>query len=380
MTRQTTKPQDLKHFRVSIADGVATVVIDVQGQKVNTLTPEVGKEVDVLIERLESDPQVRAVVIASAKENSFIAGADIMAIRDCDTAFAATVMSRDGQKTMARIEALHQKMQKPVIAALNGTTLGGGMELALACSGRIASDGPATVLGLPEVKLGLIPGAGGTQRLPRLVGIAAALDIILTGKNIRAKAAKRLGLVDEVVPLAILLAVAQRRAREAVGAQPPKVAPMERLRKMAQHMTDPAYLQQVALEENPVGLRVLFKKARETLDRQTQGNYPAPQRALEVIRIGVQEGLEAGYAAESDRFGQLALSPQSKALVSIFFATQELKKDFGVRDAAIKPRPVKRVGVLGGGLMGAGIAAVCALQAKIPVRIKEVDDAGRGPR
>ena len=221
MTNSSSKPQDLKHFRVNIADdGVATVFIDVHGQKVNTLSPEVGKEVDGLIERLETDSQVRAVVIASGKDSGFIAGADIQAIRGASTAFAATVLSRDGQKTMGRIADLHLKHHKPVIAAISGMALGGGLELALACSGRVVSDAPGTVLGLPEIKLGLIPGAGGTQRLPRLIGIAAALDIILTGKNVRPKAAKRLGLVDEVVPASILLAVAQRRAREAIGAKP----------------------------------------------------------------------------------------------------------------------------------------------------------------
>ena len=127
-----------------------------------------------------------------------------------------------------------------------------------------------------------------------------------------------------------------------------------------------------------MGLHVLFKKAREKVDKQTHGHYPAPIFALEVVRTGVLEGLEAGLAAEADRFGQLAVTPQSAALVSIFFATTELKKDFGVQDATVKPRPIKRVAVLGGGLMGGGIAAVTAMQAKLPVRIKEVDDQGVG--
>lgn len=377
-TTQGGKTMDLKHFRLEIDEqGVATLWMDVLDHKVNTLSPAVGTEVESLIERIAADPAVRAVVVASAKKDNFIAGADIDAIKDCATASDATALSRAGQKTMAKVEALHVQHRKPVIAAIHGACLGGGLEFALACSMRLMSDSPKTQLALPEVKLGLLPGAGGTQRLPKLVGIANALDMILTGKTVRGSKARRMGLVDEVVPAPVLLKVARERALQAARGEtkPPKRG-VARLTELAQEMSDPAFLQAMALEENPVGQRVLFKKARETLLDKTRGNYPAPERALEAVRIGIQEGAEAGFMAEADRFGQLSATPQSKALVSVFFATQELKKETGAKDEAVKARPVSKIGILGGGLMGGGIATVTALQAGARARFKEVDDAG----
>ena len=369
---------DLKHFRLEIDEqGVATLWMDVLDHKLNTLSPAVAAEVETLIERIEADPAVRAVVVASAKKDSFIAGADIDAIRDCKSAAEASAMSRAGQKTMAQVEALHRKHKKPVIAAIHGVCLGGGLEFALACSMRIVSDAPSTSMALPEVKLGLIPGAGGTQRLPRLVGIANALDLILTGKTVRGSKARRMGLVDEIVPAPVLLKVARERALQAArGEAKPTKHGVARLTQLAQEVADPAFLQSIALEDNPVGQRLLFRKAREALLSKTRGNYPAPERALEAVRIGIQEGVEAGSMAEADRFGQLAATPQSQSLVSIFFATQELKKESGARDAAVQARPVHKIGILGGGLMGGGIAAVTAMQANARVRFKEVDDAG----
>jgi 3-hydroxyacyl-CoA dehydrogenase/enoyl-CoA hydratase/3-hydroxybutyryl-CoA epimerase len=371
---------NLTNFRFELdANGVATVLMDVVGQKMNTLSPKLDAELDAILGRCETDAAVRAVVFASGKPDSFIAGADIDAIKGTPSAAEATALSRRGQAGFARLEALHRDRKKPVVAAIHGPALGGGLELALACSMRIISDHPKTVLGLPEVKLGLIPGAGGTQRLPRLVGIAKALDLIMTGKNLRGQKARRTGMVDEIVPAAALLDVARRRALEhARGTLPPPKRGLARLSELAQELTDPEFLQGLALEENPVGQRLLFKKAREQLLSKTHGNYPAPERALDAVRIGIMEGSEAGYAAEADRFGQLVVSPEARALMSLYFATQELKKDTGVSDASVTARPLKKVGVLGGGLMGGGIALVTVTEAGIPVRIKEVDDAGVG--
>lgn len=367
---------DLKHFRFELDDrGIATVLLDVAGQKMNTLSERVSSEMQTLLERLETDSAIRGVVVGSGKPDSFVAGADIDALSALRSASEATLLSRESHQIFFRLESLHRERGKPVVAAIHGPALGGGLELALACSYRIASDSPKTVLGLPEVKLGLIPGAGGTQRLPRLIGIAAALDIILTGKNVRPAKARKLGLVDDVVPAAILLQVARDKALKAVGADPKQHKHgLERLKAFA----DPVHLQQLALEENPVGQRILFKKAREALLAKTRGNYPAPERALEVVRLGMQEGLEAGFAAEADRFGQLVVTPQSRALVGVYFATQALKKDTGSSDPNVTARPVHRVGVVGGGLMGAGISLVTVTQADLPVRVKEADDAGVG--
>ncbi len=377
----TKEEMGLEHVRFEIDDhGVATVLLDVQGEPLNTIGPKLEPDLTKVIERLEHDASIRAVVLGSAKESGFLAGADIEVIKNLGSAAEATRASRQLQAAFGRIEALHKERHKPVVAAIHGPCLGGGLELALTASMRIVSDDEKrTTLGLPEVKLGLLPGAGGTQRLPRLIGIANALDAMLTGRNIRPRKARRLGLADEVVPKDILLDIARLRARQAASGElePPKQG-LARLQALAKEFSDPEFLQHLALEENPVGQRILFKQARERLLKQTRGNYPAPEAILECVRVGIQEGFEAGLALEAEKFGELTQTPEAKALISIFFATQELKKDIGVDTEGVEAHPVKKVGVLGGGLMGAGISTVTLTKAGVPVRIKEIDDAGVG--
>lgn len=370
MTDNLTEELDLTVFSFSLYnDGVAVATLDVPGQPFNTLSNSLRDDFERIIDFCETDSGVRALVIASGKPNSFVVGADVKLLNAIESQSEATAGSRTTQRLMSRLENLHVSHDKPVVAAIHGPALGGGLELALACSLRVASDSSATVLGFPEVKLGLLPGAGGTQRAPRLIGIANALEMILTGKNIRGQRALKMGLVDEVVPEPILVETACYFAlRSADGKIPRPRSGVERL-------ADADYLQQVALEENSVGQRFLFRKAREDLLEKTQGNYPAPELALDAVRIGIQEGLEAGFAAEADRFGRLVVTPESKALRSLFFAETALKKDTGV-DSDVEVVPVRRIGVLGGGLMGAGIAFVSAARAEVPARIKEVNGDG----
>jgi 3-hydroxyacyl-CoA dehydrogenase/enoyl-CoA hydratase/3-hydroxybutyryl-CoA epimerase len=354
-------------------DGVATVLYDVPGEPVNTLRDTFQQDFDEVFGKLAGDSAVKAIVIASAKRDSFIVGADVEMLARMKTALEATALARGGQQAMQRLEDLGR--QKPVVAAIHGPALGGGLELALAATYRIATDDRKTQLGQPEVQLGLIPGAGGTQRLPQLIGIAQALDLILAGKSVRAQKARKLGLVDEVVPGAILLDVARRRARELATGE-------LRLQRGKVELTLPRLLrsdvlQQLALEDNPVGRRILFQQARKALLAKTHGHYPAPERALEAIRIGVEKGTDEGYRAEAAFFGELVVSDVSRRLVEIFFATQSLKKDTGVDDPTVKPRKVEKVGILGAGLMGAGIAYVTA-EAGIPARLKDKDDAALG--
>jgi 3-hydroxyacyl-CoA dehydrogenase / enoyl-CoA hydratase / 3-hydroxybutyryl-CoA epimerase len=199
-------------FRYEVQDGIASIFMDVPGEPVNTLRPDFEDELSGMLSRLEGDGAVKAIVFASGKPEGFIAGADVSMLARVRTQAEATALSRGGQQAMERLEELARR--KPVVAAIHGAALGGGLEVALACSYRIASDDRRTQLGQPEVQLGLIPGAGGTQRLPQLIGIAQALDLILTGKSVRAQKARKLGLLDEVVPKPILLEVARRRARE----------------------------------------------------------------------------------------------------------------------------------------------------------------------
>ena len=362
----------LTHVQFEVgADGVAVALLDVRDEKMNVIAEGLAEDLELVFTRVRRDPSIRALVLGSAKSTGFLAGADIKMLDKLTNLDEAVRGSKEAQAGMDRLEALWKEGGKPVVAAIHGPCLGGGLELALACQYRVLSDSPATKLGLPEVKIGLLPGAGGTQRLPALIGIANGLDHILTGKNCWPRKALKLGLAEEVVPESILLDVARRRATEAADAGGQPAAWADRPRG-----ADAEMLKNLALEENPLGRRLLFKKAKDALLAQTRGNYPAPERAFEAVRNGVEEGLEAGYSAEAQAFGELIGSRECKALMSIFFATTELKKDTGVDDPKVTSGPFAKVGVLGGGLMGGGIAAVTAKNAGRRVRINEVDDKG----
>ena len=350
----------LTHFRLDLAsDGVATVTMDRADDKINTLDPALMDDFGAVLARIEEDAAIVAVVLTSAKDDSFLAGANIKWFSELTDASVATEAIRQGHALFDRLERIHTQRGKPVVAAIHGACLGGGNELALACSHRIATDHPKTQLGQPEIQLGVIPAGGGTQRLPALIGIGAALDLILTGRPIGARKARKLGLVDEVVPPSMLTEIAHRRAHEAIDAPPAQTGGVR-------SWLNPTGLQRLALETNPLGQGVLFKQARQKLLAETKGLLPAPERALEAVRIGVQEGRIAGLAAEARFFGELVTSSESQALRSIFFATRSRPSTEGARH-------VDKVGVLGGGLMGGGIATVSTLRAQSRVRIKEVD-------
>jgi 3-hydroxyacyl-CoA dehydrogenase/enoyl-CoA hydratase/3-hydroxybutyryl-CoA epimerase len=252
-------------------------------------------------------------------------------------------------------------MKIPVVAAIHGACLGGGLETALACRYRIVTDHPKTILALPETQLGIIPGAGGTQRLPRLIGLQRALDMILTGRNVRAKKAYQMGLADEIVHPAILLEVAVDRARKladrTLGA---RRTPKDR------------GAAGTLLENNPLGRAVVFRKARESVMEKTHGHYPAPLAALDAVRTGYEKGRDAGFREEARQFGEMAMTAESRELIFLFFATTALKKDPGVDAPAPEPLPIATLGVLGAGFMGAGIASV-AVQQGTPVRLKDTD-------
>jgi 3-hydroxyacyl-CoA dehydrogenase/enoyl-CoA hydratase/3-hydroxybutyryl-CoA epimerase len=347
-----------------LPNGVGVVTFDVVGEPLNTLKPNFKDDFDAIVAQIETDSRIRALVLISGKSDSFIAGADVSALKEVTTAQQGEATSRAGQQALARWAAL----RVPTVAAINGPCLGGGLEVALACTARIASDDRKTVLGLPETQLGLLPGAGGTQRLPKLIGIASALDLILAAKQVKAAKAKKLGLVSEVVAKPILRQAAIELALSLANAIPAeKHFDFRRLK-------DPKEIQRLALEETPLGRALLFKKAREQLLAKTKGNYPAPEKALAAIEAGVQKGSEAGYAAEARGFGELLVTPQAKRLIEIFFATTAMKKESGV-DSKTKPRAIARVTVLGGGLMGAGIAYVGTALGGYAVRIKERDGA-----
>ncbi|MEO8563606.1 MAG: fatty acid oxidation complex subunit alpha FadJ [bacterium] len=352
----------MQTLRLDHEDGVAIVTIDLQGEPVNKVTATMRGEFAELFGRIESDTTVKGVVLISAKPDTWIAGADIDEFLSLSSSSEAEALIRGGQALLARLETL----RVPVVAAIHGACLGGGLETALACRYRIATDHPKTVLALPEVQLGIMPSAGGTQRLPRLIGLQRALDMILTGRNIRAKKAYQMGLVDELVHPAILRDVAMDRViKLAAGTLEPRHSPKDR------------GAAGILLEDNPIGRSIVFRKARESALEKTQGHYPAPLAALTAVQIGYDRGSEAGYREESRAFGELAMSDVAKELMFLFFATTSLKKDAGVEGVAPPPTEVETLGVLGAGFMGAGIASI-AVQQRTPVRLKDTDLARVG--
>jgi len=361
---------------MTIDGGVAIVTIDNPGEPVNTLNPKFSADFETVLTSIADLPEARAVVLVSGKKDNFIAGADIKVLKEVTTAEQAAELSRQGQRAMQRLA----DFPKPIVAAIDGSCLGGGLELALACHGRVASNSRKTKLGLPEVQLGLLPGAGGTQRLPRLIGLQAALDLILTGKQVDARKAKRLGLVDEVVAPALLRRAARELALSLAETSEASESPLDKVADAFRSLMSQSELQELVLEENPLGRKVLFDQAKKRLLSKTRGNYPAPERALEAVKVGANHGMDKGLEAEARGFGELLVSPESKELVGIFFATTAMKKDKGVDDDGVEPREVHKVGMLGAGLMGAGIAYVTAAVAKTPVRLKDRDpeSVGRG--
>lgn len=350
-------------------DGVAVITYDVAGEPVNTLKASFADEFERIFAEVEARPDIKAAILISGKPDSFIAGADIEMLKGVHTAGEAEAMCRTGHRAIARLAGC----PKPVVAAVHGAALGGGFEVALACRARVLSDDRKTTLGLPEVQLGLLPGMNGLQRLASIVGLQVALDHGLTGKAMRPAKAKQLGVADDVVPAPILRETAAALALAlASGASGPRKG---RARSGSDAVT------QLALERNPLGRALLFKKAREEVRRKTGGHYPAPERILDVLRAFADKGFDASREIEARAFGELVVSSTAHRLMEVFFATTALKKDTGVDDPAVKPREVKKIAVLGAGLMGAGIACV-TLDAGVPVRMKDRDDAslGRGLR
>lgn len=346
---------DNNAFHLAVRDdGIAVITIDVPGERMNTLKDSFADEVGRLMNRLEDNSDLKGVVFISGKPDSFIAGADINMINDCETAADTESLARKGQAMFDRIEQLNV----PVVAAIHGACLGGGLELAMACHVRVCTDSDKTALGLPEVQLGLLPGSGGTQRLPALVGVQQGLTMILTGKQLRAKQALKAGLVDEIVPQSILLEAAVKQAKKA-KAKPSK-ANLKGMSKL--------------LEATAYGRGIIYKKAGEQAQAKAKGNYPAIDKIIKAVKTGVENGRDAGLDYEARAFGELAMTPESYELRQIFFATTEMKKETGAD--GVKPADIKRVGVLGGGLMGGGIAFVTAAKAGIPARIKDISPEG----
>ena len=355
------------------AGAVAIVTIDDPDSPVNAISTRLGRELGEVLDEIDSLDQIRAVVIRSGKETVFVAGADLREIASIEDPADATAISKGAQALFDRIAS----DARPFVAAIGGAAMGGGLELAMACHGRVASDSESTVLALPEVNLGLIPAAGGTQRLPRLIGLENALPMLLTGKRIRPQRAIEIGLVDRVVAsddlLATAIALAQALARDSegkkIGWTPASWSPQLRT---------PAHNRASQLRHR-IGFTAPFRplligKAKRDVMAKTRGAYPAPIAILDAVEAGLAEGFRAGQRAESAAFGQLAASAGAKQLIRLFEVTTRRKKPIQA------PRSVSRLGVVGAGLMGEGIASVSV--DRVPVVLEDVngDSVARASR
>jgi 3-hydroxyacyl-CoA dehydrogenase/enoyl-CoA hydratase/3-hydroxybutyryl-CoA epimerase len=340
-------------FKTDVREGIARLELDVPGEPLNTISGGVRAELEELLEVLQKDEQVRALVLLSGKPDSFIAGADIDEFVALKSREEAMALVRNGQELVNRLESIG----KPTVAAIHGTCLGGGLEAALACTYRVATEHPKTVLGLPEVHLGIIPAAGGCQRLPRLIGVRAALDMILTGRSLRAKQAFQRGMVDELAHPAILKDVAVRAADRLVGGWRPK--------------RPRGGLPGLFLDRNSLGRRLVLSRAERTVRKKSGGHYPAPLAAIEAVAHGLRYGVSAGRDSEAAHFAELAVGEVSRNLVQIFFATTALKKEPRVGDEVVPRAPVRNLAVVGAGFMGSAIAGVAAARAQTDVRLRD---------
>ncbi len=357
------KKKGNKLANVRIEDGIAYVEIDVADRSVNTLSTPMVHRFEELLDSSLKDENVEGVVIHSAKPTNFIVGFDIEELQGYyEDPDALRDLAIRGHELMDHLAEL----DKPVVAAIHGQCLGGGLEVALACHARVAAQG--STFGLPEIMIGLIPGGGGTQRLPRLIDLSQALDMILTGRTIGDRKAKSLGLVDDLVHPGILLDVAAEKVRDLAQNG-------ERSSSFASNLGD-AFQDPVKLAARTPARKVIFDKARETAQKKSGGHYPALGHALDVIETGFSEGFDAGIRAETEAFVELVQSDVAKNLMKIFFMRQHVNKDH-VIDRRFKPYEVDKIGVLGAGLMGAGIAQVAAYKG-YDIRLKDRDADGLG--
>lgn len=345
---------------VDEGEGIGRLVLDLPGEKVNKLTTAVLEDLEKILTRLANSLDVRALIVANGKEGSstFIAGADINEIRAVDDVAQATQLARRGQDVLDLLSSTSMI----TVAAIHGNCLGGGTELVLACDFRVASLSDKTKIGLPEVQLGIIPGFGGTQRLPRLVGISRSLPMILTGQPVDARRAGRMGLVDKVVYPGLLLKEAKELACEALHRGGKKFRPRSRRRLFSQRF----------LETVPGGRALIRWSATKSITAKTGGHYPAPLKALDSVLTGYGQSLARGLKTEAAIVGELVVAEHTKNMIDLFLARESARRvddQAGTAPAGLITE--RRVGVLGAGVMGGGIVALLARKG-FRVRMKDI--------
>ena len=349
----TATPRSRDTFlRIEKENGIATLWLDHQEEKMNVVSPDMMEALESVFVELETDDSIQGAVIISAKKD-FIAGADIKSFA-IEKKGDFEPIQRRGHAGLARLE----NSKKPIVAAIHGTAYGLGVELPLACHARVATNHPSTKLALPEVKLGLLPGGGGTQRLPRLVGIQKALDMMLTGKNIFARPAQKMGLVDVLTDHHKLHTVAVQLCQKMVEGKWQR-------RKVKKSLINRF------LDNTSLGQSIVVSQAKKMSAKQTQGNYPAVPAIIDCAETGLKKGLPAGYEKELEHFESLMLTPESAALRYLFFAMSGNKKN--PYNASFSK--LNTLGMIGAGFMGAGIAEV-SINKGIDVLLKDIAPEG----
>ncbi|MGU1062109.1 3-hydroxyacyl-CoA dehydrogenase NAD-binding domain-containing protein [Pseudomonas aeruginosa] len=326
--------------------GIALITIDVPGRPMNVFTDEFSADLAAAVECILGDPAIKGAIFTSGKTGSFIAGADL---KDLVGAFERGIDATQGEVFSAKLSALLRRLEsggKPVAAALNGLALGGGLELALACHYRVLADDPKAVVGLPEVNVGLLPGAGGTQRLPRLIGIAAALPILLQGRPLKPVEALKVGLVHELAAVDQVV----ERARQWLLGSPEASQPWDR-----KGFGVPGGAGPLAAH---AGQSFSFGTAQ--IAATSQGNYPAPLAILSAVYEGTQVAMDVGLRIESKYFGKLLSGAVARNLIRTLFVNKNAADKLAARPQGFAKRKVRKLGVLGAGMMGAGIANVAA--------------------
>lgn len=355
------------------ADGIAVVTWDMPGRSMNVIDLSVIEELGGIVETIAGDVAIKGAVVTSGKD-TFCAGADLTLLEQLVRNFAALEKTQ-GEEAAAkllfeqsrRLSQLYRRIEtcgKPFVAALNGTALGGGFELALACHHRVAADNPKTRVGLPEIKIGLFPGAGGTQRIARMLQPADALQFLLKGDQLRLNRAKAMKLIDNVVPQAELVNAAKHWIKSGGKAE----APWD-----------------VKGFKNPGGAvfskagMMVFPAANAIYRRETYDNYPAARAILQTVFDGLQLPMDLGLQVESRWFAKILRSPEAAAMIrTLFVSMQDLNKG-ARRPADVPAATLKKVGIIGAGFMGAGIAYVSA-QAGLDVVLidRDQDSADKG--
>jgi 3-hydroxyacyl-CoA dehydrogenase/enoyl-CoA hydratase/3-hydroxybutyryl-CoA epimerase len=339
---------------------VGVLSFDLEGDKVNKLGEIPLLELEGCLDKVSEDPEIKALLINSAKKGSFIVGADINVIKSLTDKSQAEEASALGQRIFSKLE----DMKIPTLAAIDGPCMGGGTELSLACKYRVCSDSDKTQIGLPEVKLGLLPGWGGTYRMPKQVGWMNAMDICLSGKAIRPNKAPKIGLVDAVLPAAIFEEKSLEIAR---GLSAGKKVPGKKPRKSS--------FVETLLTKNPLGKSFFFKKAKEGVMKATRGHYPAPIKSLELMKTKHGLSRDEYMKHEAAAFADLWESSESKNLVNLFLLMEAAKREIGAdisKEEAKALAPVSNLAVLGAGVMGGGIGAQSIMN-NIPTTMKDLN-------